>query len=211
MTKLYTLILLLVSTLSFSQDFEGIINYDITYEKIDENITVNIKELEEFLGKKSTFITKDGAYKQLSEGKFMAFQIYNPNESKLYYKDIIQSDTLYFNDLKKFENTEFEYEIIKNADTILNHVCHKLIYKNAESEEHYYFSSDLKQNPKYFQNFTVGNKNKLTELMKSVYLRYDVIYYGISIKSIATEIKHQKMNNTEFDIPIKSIVKEKQL
>lgn len=209
MTKLYTLIILLTSTLSFSQDFEGVINYDITFEKIGENNSINIKELEEFIGTKSKFITKNGAYKQLSEGKFMAFQIYNASESKLYYKDIIESDTLYFKDLTKFENTEFEYEIIKNADTILNHVCHKLIYKTAELEEHYYFSPDLKQSPKYFQNFTVGNKNKLTELMKSVYLRYDVIYYGISIKSIATEIKIQKINDTEFGTPMNSILKEK--
>ena len=209
MKKLQTIILILISTITFSQDFEGIIEYKITYENLNEQNKVDIKGMENFLGTKSIFTTKKGAYKQISEGQYMSFQVYKPNDAKLYYKDFIESDTIYFKDLKKFDNTEFEFEIIKNADTILNHICDKLIYKTDQTEEHYYFSPDLKQNPKYFKDYSFGNKNKLTELTKSIHLRYDLFFNGILIKSVATEIKEQKIEDKEFEIPKNSILKEK--
>jgi len=211
MKKLQIILIFLISNITFSQDFEGIIEYENSYSKINEENPINLKDLENFLGIKSTFITKEGFYKQISEGKYMSFQIYNPSESRLYYKDLIESDSLFIKDLTKFDNTEFEYEIKKNADTILNHICDKLIYKKQDQniEEHYYFTTKYKQNPEYFKNFTFGNKNKLSELMKSVYLRYDVFFNGIIISSVATEIKEQKIEDKEFEIPKNSILKEK--
>ena len=88
MKKLQTIILLLISTITFSQDFEGIIEYKITYENLNEQNKVDIKGLENFLGTKSIFTTKKGAYKQISEGQYMSFQVYKPNDAKLYYKDL---------------------------------------------------------------------------------------------------------------------------
>ena len=112
------LLLLLIFTIStqlYSQDFEGIIEYKSSYEKLIENDAINLENLKVFLGTKSTFITKKGAYKQISDGKFMTYQLYKPKENKLYYKDLIEGDTLYFKDLEKHESTDFKYEIIKNA------------------------------------------------------------------------------------------------
>ncbi len=209
MNKILPIIIFLFSIQIFSQDFEGIIEYENSYEKLVENDAIKIEDLKAFLGTKSKFVTKKGAYKQISEGKFMSYQLYKPNQSKLFYKDLINADTLYFKDLKKYENTEFEYEIIKNADTILGHVCHKLIYKTKDTEEHYYFAPDLKQNPKYFKDYKFGNKDKLTELTKSINLRYDLFFNGLKIKSIATEIKRQNIEDSEFEIMKNQIIAEK--
>lgn len=209
MTKLLTITFLVTSLLCSSQDFEGTIEYDLSFEKLDKNIPMKIEEIEEYIGTKSTYITKEGSFKQISEGKFMAYQVYKSSENKLYYKDIIGNDTIFFKDLSKYENTAFEYEIIRNADTILNYVCHKLIYNTQDSEEHFYFAPELKQNPDFFRGFAFGNKNKLTELMKSVFLRYDVISYGLKIKTIATEVKIQSVKDEEFVIPQNVVIMEK--
>lgn len=125
MKRSLLILILFLSTQVYTQDFEGIIEYENTYEKSTEYDEINLEELSAFLGIKSTFITKQGKYKQISDGRFMSFQIYKPKESKLYYKDFIEGDTLFYKDLKKSESTKFEYRITKNSDTILGHVCHK--------------------------------------------------------------------------------------
>jgi hypothetical protein len=209
MKKTLLIIIFLFSIQVFSQDFKGIIKYETSFEKLVENNAINIEDLKAFLGINSTFITKNGSYKQISEGKFMSFQLYKPNQSKLYYKDLIEADTLYFKDVKKHDNTKFEYEIIKNADTILGYVCHKLIYKTKDSESHYYFAPELKQNPKYFKNYKFENKDKLVELTKSIYLRYDLFFNGLKIKSTATSIERKKIKDNEFEIPKNQIIVEK--
>ena len=45
--------------------------------------------------------------------------------------------------------------------------------------------------------------------MKSVYLKSEVYFNGLLLKSTATEIKHQNINDDEFKIPEDSIIKEK--
>ena len=194
--------IILISFKSLSQEFEGEITYAISAKS-----KINIPaELLEMIGNKSIFITKKGAYKQITNSTFMALQIYIPNEGKLYYKNNIESDTLLFKDVQKFENEVYEYEIVKNADTILGYVCDKLIQKSKSMQQDFYYNSSLRLNPIHFKNFTAFEKNKVSEIIKSLYLRSDVIYQNLVISSVAVEIKRKEIDDIEFSLPQKQII-----
>ena len=204
MKTVLIIIIFLTSFNSFSQDFEGEIKYVISAKtKFDVKIPM---KLENSIGSTSTLLTKRGAYKQETNSTFMAFQIYLPNEGKLYYKNTIESDTLRVKDVQKFENQIYEYEIIKNADTILGYICDKLIQKTNSTQQDFYYCSDLKLNPIYFKDFVAFEKNKVTEIMKSVYLRSDLIYPNLTISYTAVEVKRRKIKDEEFNLPKNQII-----
>ena len=52
MKKISLIILILISTITFSQEFEGIIEYKTSFEKLSKNNPVNIKQLELILSVK---------------------------------------------------------------------------------------------------------------------------------------------------------------
>lgn len=203
--KLFTFTIILFSLMTYSQDFEGKIEYKITCIKNNKEV-IDSPEFIKFIGDKSTFITKRGSYKQITNSSLNSFQLYDPNKNKLYLKnnrDSIESDTLFFVDVSKMKNTNFEYEIIKNADTILGHICNKLIIKAHSNviQQDYYYSSDLKLNSKYFKNFTAFDKNKITDIMKSVFLKLDFHFNDFTLNMTAIDIQKIAISDTEFTLP----------
>ena len=209
MRKIVTSFILLISISVYSQDFEGKIEYKLSYYQKDSKAIIDSPEIIKLLGDTSTFITKKGFYKQITNSQYMAFQLYDPKENRLYMKSKIESDTLFYIVTSKIKNTKFEYEIIKNADTILGHVCDKLSVRDSVGKQDYYFANDLKVSPEYFQNFTAFNKNKITDIMKSVFLRVDYYFINFIARMEATVIIETKENNEEFLLPPHKILLEK--
>jgi len=199
--KALLLVLLYTSMQSFCQDFEGVIDYTLSYASLEKDSDANLEELIALFGTQSTFITKDGEYKQLSNGQFLNYLLYKPKTARLYYKDALDGDTLFYTNVNAYDNTDFDLRIFKNADTILGHPCHKLVYKTENVEEHYYFAPDLKINPVHYENHTYANKNKLVALMRSVYLRHEMRINGVLLKMIATEIQPFNIKDSVFAPP----------
>lgn len=205
MKNLKTIIIFLFTYLGYSQDFEGKIEYQITYFD-KNNVEVNIPKVNQLMGEKSTFITKKGKYKQITNSDFMSFQLYSSNEKKLYIKNNWnqkESDTLFYLDPSKLENVSFKYEITKNAATILGYLCDKLTVKDTLNiiREEYFYSPDLKLNPKYFKDFSAFNKNKITDLMKAVFLKLSYYYPEFTLSMTAIDIKKIKISDSEFNLP----------
>jgi hypothetical protein len=130
MKKMIVSIVLIFSFSVSAQDFEGKIKYKISYYQKDNETLIESPELIRLLGDSSIFITKKGSYKQVTNSHYMAYQLYDPLENRLYIKNETESDTLFYIVGSKIKNTKFEYEIIKNADIILGHVCDKLNVKD---------------------------------------------------------------------------------
>lgn len=211
--KLFLIIITLFSLITYSQDFEGKIEYKITCIKNNKEV-IDSPEFIKFMGDKSTFVTKKGSYKQITNSYISSFQLYDPNKNKLYLKNnrnTTESDTLFSVDVSKMKNTKFEYEIIKNADTILGHICNKLIIKPHSNliQQDYYYSSDLKLNPKYFKNFSAFDKNKITDLMKSVFLRLDFHFKDFILNMTAIDIQKIEISDSEFTLPSYKLLVEK--
>ncbi|MBF7091812.1 hypothetical protein IUY40_09675 [Flavobacterium sp. ALJ2] len=196
----------LISLELYCQDFEGKIEYKISYKVIsDKESEANLKR---DLGTKITFVTKNGFYKEITDSEYMNYILYNPNENKLYFTDKLLPKTLFFYKGDKLPNTKIIYKIFKNAETILGHICNKLVYKTEKYEIAFYYSKDLKIDPKYFKNFTYLNKNKNTEIMKSIFLKQIVTTKNYIATTVASKIIFVKISDKEFIKPLHEIIKE---
>jgi hypothetical protein len=211
MKRTVILILFLLSNQIFSQEFEGRIMYKNSCEKTDSVNSFDLHQFLIFMGDTTKFITKKGSYKKITNGSFKPYQLYNASQPICFYKDKIESDTLYFIDYRKFSDYECEYKIEKNSDTILGYICDKLTVTDKKSRAiiHCYFAPDLKQNPKYYKDYRQDDMNKIMGLTKSVILRYESLSGGMKISQEAIKVEKLKIRNREFKIPKDQFLIEK--
>ena len=200
-------ILLLLSLKIFSQDFEGKVEYKFYYFPSGNN-AIDTLELKKTFGSTSTFITKKGKYKQITDSDMLTYQLYIPEENRLYFQDRISPDQLFYLRGEKSDNTPFEYEIVENADTILGYSCNKLTYQSGGLKLIYYYAPKLKINPKYYKDFSYLNRNKVLELIRSVFLRQDIEMPDFIGRIEAYRINPTKISDSEFIKPEAKIVRE---
>jgi len=164
------------------------------------------------MGDTTVFTTKKGSFKEISNGRFKPFQLYNTAEpTKLYYKENVQSDTLFYIDYNRYSNFRNSYKIEKNADTILGYVCHKLIVKSKtkNSETHYYFAPKLKQNPEHYKEFKHDDLNNLMRLTESIILKYDNFGGGMVITREAVKVESVRIPKRKLKIPKAQVLIDK--
>ena len=211
MKKLFLLIIFISSHFIFSQDFEGEIIYELKYYNAQNGEEIKDANLKKLLGTKSVLFVKDGYNKQSFDSNYMSKQIFSPNDDKFYYRNKQVNDTLYYHDLSKDYNTNFSIDIEKHKIEILGYKCQKLSYKDSLVKADYYFAPELKSDPKYFKNYKIGNRNKIQEKMKSLFLRYDFYIENLIIQGTAIIVKERKLTNKELELPTHNVLIEKKL
>ena len=189
-------------------DFEGRIEYRLKFIPNPDKNVDTIKLKKEF-GDKSIFMVKQGATKQVNDFNYMTQQLFLPKENRLYYTNRTEPDILFFYRCDKTDNKDFTSKVIKNADTILGYVCNKLIYKDEFGQIDYYFAPELKMDPKYTKDYSFMNRNKITQIMKSVYLKQ--VYRTPEYTAITEAIKVEKtkIDDHEFDKPKRKMIRER--
>ena len=195
-------ILILITVIYFklySQDFQGRVDYETSYKIISDNESET--NLMKDMGTKMTLTIKNGFCKEISNAEYGNLHLYNPKENRIYFTDKFSPKTLYYYNGDKEPNTKATYEIIKNAETILGHLCDKLIYKTKSYEILYFYSSDLQSDPKYLKDFTYLNRNKKLEIMKSICLKQIVKTKNFIATMEAVKITPEKINDDEFIKP----------
>lgn len=199
MRRILFLIAFLTSTFLFSQDFEGIVTYKVTYPINNTNLSE--QELKAQMGTDVSTYYKNGYYKEDTNSNFMSYQLFRHKDTLVYYKNNIKSDTLFFHRTDAKTDDTFSYDIEKKTDTILGFICDKLSIKDQYGTKTYYYSSELSLDPNYYKNFTVLNKDKIVKLMQAVYLRLEMSYPALSVDIIATDVKRKKLKTSTFNIP----------
>lgn len=192
-------------------DFEGKVEYRLRFVP-DPGKNVDTLKLRKEIGEKSTFMVKQGAIKQINESDQMTLQLFLPKENRLYYTNRTEPGILYFYRCDKMDNIDFKYEIVKNAATIEGYSCDKLIYTDKFVQIDYYFAPDLKMDPKYSKDYTFLNRNKITGIMKSVFLRQDFRMPGENDFTLITEavkVEKMKIDDKEFDKPKYEMIRER--
>jgi hypothetical protein len=184
---------------SHTQNFEGKVEYKISYKVITDKESET--SLEKDLGTKMTLTIKNGFCKEVTNSEYGNLNLFNPKENRLYFTDKFTPNTLYYYDGNKEPNTKATYEIIKNAETILGHLCDKLIYKTENYEIVYFYSEDLKSDPKYVKSFTYLNKNKKLEIMKAICLKQLIKTKNFIATMNAVKIIPVKVSDEEFIKP----------
>jgi hypothetical protein len=198
MKKLFLLIFI-ISTKLFSQNFQGRVEYETSYQVISEK--ENEASLKKDLGTKMTLTIKNGFYKEVTNSEYGNLYLYNPQENRLYFTDKVTPKILYYYEGNKEPNTKATYTVIKNAETILGHLCDKLIYQTDSYEIVYFYSKDLKSDPKYVKSFTYLNRNKKLEIMKAICLKQIITTKNFIGTMTAVKITPVEVSDEEFIKP----------
>lgn len=190
-------------------DFEGRVEYRLKFIPNSGKKVDTLKLKKEF-GEKSVLLIKQGAIKRINESEQMSLQLYLPKENRLYFTNKTEPGTLFYYRCDKTGNKDFTSEIIKNTTTIAGYSCDKLIYTDEFGQKiDYYFAPELKMDPKYTKDYTFLNKNKIAEIMKSVFLRQDFKTDEYTLVTEAVKVEKMKIDDKEFDKPKHEMIREK--
>lgn len=203
---LYIIFALINFAFCYSQDFEGVIEYKTNFIPKSNEYTVQFLEAE--FGKKITTYIKNGFYKEVTEAKFMSYQLFRYDKNRIYFKNEIEDDTLKYTSTIAKQKSDFTYDIFKKSDTILNVVCDKLVYKDNYGIKTYYYSSEYSLDPEFYKDYTYSNKYDKVKLLKSIYLKLVMEYEPFIVEITATSIKRKKLRKKVFKIPKHKILIE---
>lgn len=208
MKKYFILILyILIASVGFAQDFEGVIEFDFTYKSKDTRVSV--EELMEYGGTHSVVFIKNGFYKSIDNSNAWCYQLFRHDTDSIYYKHGLKDDTLRrFSTISTDIESSFDYSIERNADTVLGIVCDKLVITDDDGQRIYYFSREYPQDASFFENFTKNNRDQIQKLIGAVYLRQIIVYAEFEVDMVATSIKRMTLPEDTFDLPIHKVIKE---
>jgi len=198
----------------FSQKyFEGIVEYDITYQT--SNPEINTEGLKEIFGTKLKFYHKDGTYMREyfnDQGNSIRKFIYLTATNRLYIIEALNTDTIYYSDAseKLFDN----YQLTNGpADTVLDCVCpstvikyryyEKLIGDTLSMKMEYFFCHKLAVNPEYYKNYFVWYD--IVKKQKSVAIKFSEETENLfKLTYTANKIEQTKLSKEIFDFDKKA-------
>ncbi len=184
-------------------DFEGIIEYQISYIPKDGQ---SVKTLEKQFGKSATTYIKNGFYKELSNSSFMNYQVYRSADTAVYFTNQNRNDTLTKMNVYESKNEEKVYSFQDHADTILGYECTRLRIEGPRNSYEYYYNKNLSIDPSGYENFGYSDKNKVTKMIESVYLRLRIESPSFVMDICARSIEPKHLDDREFDLPKHTII-----
>ncbi len=199
MNKILVLIIVLLNSfISVSQNFEGKIIYQNTYES--KTSGVSNEQLNLLMGTLQEYVIKGGNYKSTFNGQFNQFQLYRSIENKLYNK-FSNAEALFWSDGTIEGEKVVDLNIIKDKETILGINCNELTMKTTKGIYIYYYNAKYSINPELYKGHLFGNWYFYVKESKAVPLK--IIMDTPEFKSISTAIKvdEYKVEDTYFELP----------
>ena len=208
---LVILISVLWANLCLSQKyFEGVIQYKISYESLNENIPVEFFRSE--LGSAITAYFKEDRFAMVHQGngELGWMKTIVRLDQGYTYTEYAKSDTITKKQFGKDQEILLEFKPNKgDIKEVLNLPCESITLnikmKDANevfSEVHgtYYFHPKYKLNPKHYNNYSDEFWNLYVEESEAVSLRHDIVAkpYFKAVQE-AVEIKEEKVTDRIFE------------
>lgn len=198
-TKL--IFLIAIASSSYAQDFEGKVIYSNSYTSKVPNIPN--EQFNAMMGSTQEYVIKEGNYKSTMNGTFVQWQLYINKDNKLYNK-IATTTSILWNDGAISTDEVIKAEVNKNVTEVLGRTCDELILTCKSGVQKYYYSSDLKVNPKLFENHKFGNWNEIMARTNSLPLRIIMETQQFGLECNAVEIQPMKLDSKLFELPVGS-------
>ncbi len=205
MKNLFLLLSLTLCLSVFSQNFQGMITYQTTYESKVDDITT-----EEMFGQKESSDTtyiKDGFYLSKSSTDFMNYLLWRSKDTMQYFRNKLSKDTVWYDKTNSHPSNFDSTNIEENVDSILGYHCNKLIVYTGNQTYEYYYNPDFKLEPKCYSQYLNISKYNIMKIMQSPYLRLKVSSPINSMDMIAVNILIESLSDSIFQIPDGELVK----
>lgn len=196
--KKFALILTLLSASVFGQTFEGKIFYNTTYESKLPNMSS--EQFTVMMGNNQEYLTKNGNYKSITNGKFLQWQLYSKTDRKLYTK-MANSEIIFWNDVSINADEVVKIEINKAATKVLGYTCDEVVLTCKSGIQKYYFNAAFGVDISLFEEHLYGNWYNYLKEAKAFPLKSIIENAQFTLVSTATEIKEMKLDDKEFQLP----------
>lgn len=194
----FILTILLSSTTTFSQTFEGKIIYANSYKS--KNAQITDQQWIAMLGSTQEYYIKGGDYKSVTNGTFAQWQLYINKDNKFYNK-MSNSESVLWNDASIQGDEVLKVEVNKNVTEILGYKCDEVVLTCKSGVQKYYFNSKLSVDTKLFVNHKFGNWFDYLSKSYSLPLKSIIENAQFSMESTATEVKPMKLDSKTFELP----------
>ena len=208
MKNIIYLTLILFTSLTFSQSFEGQVTYKTTMENPNPGMFTDSvfkeKILKPVFGEQG-FMLQKYFYKgnrfmsEISTGLENGFELYSPEKKKIYAwkensKEAVVRKTNEHHEMDAF----IEFIETEEIDSILNIPCKKILVKSKMGTAELWYNSDfLKINPKDYSEFKLDHKNL-------IFQKFGCLPFRIRMGKLNIEIidfESMEVSNEKFDLP----------
>ena len=130
----------------------------------------------------------------------MQWQLYRKRENRIYMKTS-GVPAIFWNDGAGNRDTVLNAEICKDAETILGYTCDELILTCKTGVQRYYFSREIKLDPKLFAQHKFGNFSEVVSRTRSIPLKIMIETPQFSLMNTAAQIVPAQLEEKEFEPP----------
>ena len=106
-----------------------------------------------------------------------------------------------WNDCNNQGDEVLKTEVNKGVTEILGYKCDEVVLFCKSGAQRYYFNSKLSVDPKLFINHKFGNWYQYLLLSKALPLKTVIETAQFTMTSVATEVKVEKLDGKQFQLP----------
>ena len=194
MKTTFFILISIILTPCFGQQFEGKIIYQNSYKSKSETPSEYLNQL---FGKTHTYQIKNGNYKLESDGKLLQWQIYIMQEDKLFSK-LAASKKVGIKDLSKEFDKVKNVKVKRQFTVILNHTCDEFIVRCKNSTQKYYMDSSLTVSPEVFKTSTFNHRFSFLSKNQIFPLKMIIEDETSICESTEVEMKAEKIDESIF-------------
>lgn len=196
-----TLLLTLLCTIAYTQNFSGKIAYSNTFTDLNnKDITA---QMASFFGKETHYFINDNNYKAYDQNNRLLY-LYNAS-SNVYYSSTSGKNNISQTDAGKPTGEKPEIKMLPGKTTISGYECASLEMKTPSGNTTYFFSPGVQINKNNFQHHHFGNWNAYLKASNGA-LPLKFIYTdtknGFIWTCVAKGVESRHLKETDFDIEI---------
>jgi hypothetical protein len=200
MRKTLFFLFLLVAFISVSaQDFEGKIQYEVTYTS--KSPAMKEEQLRAIMGTQHEYLYKDGNYKTvIAPGAMMQWQLYINADNKL-YNQYSNNTTILWSDGAVNADSVLRVAVRKNALEVAGFTCDELTLHCKSGTWRYYYTAQIKASARLFRQHLYGNWYAYLQQSGALPLKYIVDMPQYTIETTAMQVLPMKLEDQLFRLP----------
>lgn len=187
-----------LNAMAFGQSFEGKIIYKNSYKSKIPNMTD--EQFTGMMGAQQEYVIKGANYKSIMDGTLVQWQMYLPQDNRLYTK-MSNSQGIFYNDASVNNDEVIKAEINKGVADILGYKCDELILTCKSGIQKYYYNPELKLDGALFKDHRFGNWYEVLSRTNAVPLKMTIDTPQFAVETVATEIKKEPVDVSVFTLP----------
>lgn len=184
--------------LAHSQSFKGVIRYTNRYQSHIGQ--VSDEEWGRMMGTEQIYYQEEGYYKSELNGNMLQWQIYRPDENKV-YTQFAGTGAVLWNDAAANTDSILKWEITPDKAVILGYSCHELVLTCRSGMQRYYFAPSLATDPALFAGHAMANWAAVMSLCKAVPLKLVIENNQFTLTSVAVNVERKDPDDALFRLP----------